>query len=103
VYQQAAAMARLISVMDALSRDEDTMAALHLVYTLAALAESLADLREAQHRYHQAQDARTAARQLRTFTPPPAGLAPARAPTGRTRDQPTRAGPPFTDRCGRQR
>jgi hypothetical protein len=42
------AMARLIGVMGTLSRDRDTMAALHLIYTLAALAETLRDLREAQ-------------------------------------------------------
>ncbi len=99
---QLRAMARLISVMGALSRDEDTMAALHLVYTLAALAESLADLREAQDRLHQSRDARDAARQLRAYTPP-AGAAPVRAPAGLSRYQPARTGPPFTDRRGRQR
>jgi hypothetical protein len=99
---QLRAIARLISVMGALSRGEDTMAALYLVYTLAALAESLADLREAQDRLHQARDARAAAGQLRAYTPP-AGAAPARAPAGPSRYQPARTGPPFTDRRDRQR
>ncbi len=64
------AMARLIRVMGALSLDRDTMAALHLIYTLAALAETLADLREAQDRLHQAQAAHHAAGQLRAYHPP---------------------------------
>jgi hypothetical protein len=63
-------MARLIAVMGAINRDEDTTAALHLIYTLAALSENLADLREAQHRLHQAQAARDVAKQLRAYTPP---------------------------------
>jgi len=67
-----------------------------------ALAESLADLREAQDRLHQARDARSAAQQLRAYTPP-AGSTPARVPAGPSRHQPARTGPPFTDRRGRQR
>jgi hypothetical protein len=67
---QLRTMARLIAVMGALSRDSDTMAALHLIYILAALAESLADLREAQQRWHQAQAARDAARQIRGYRLP---------------------------------
>ncbi|MGN9911128.1 relaxase/mobilization nuclease domain-containing protein [Phytohabitans sp. LJ34] len=62
-------MARLIAVLGAVSRDQDTTAALHLIYTLAALAESLADLRQAQDRLDQARDARRAAEQLRTYRP----------------------------------
>jgi hypothetical protein len=58
-------MARLITLMGRLSGDEDTVAALHLVYTLAMFSENLADWREAQQRLHQADAARTAARQLR--------------------------------------
>jgi hypothetical protein len=50
--------------------DRDTLAALHLVFTLAALAESLADLRDAQDRLHQARAARHAAGQLRDYRPP---------------------------------
>jgi hypothetical protein len=64
------AMARLIGLMGALSRDRDTLAALHLIYTLAVLAESLADLRDAQARVHQARAARYAAAQLRAYHPP---------------------------------
>ena len=56
-------MARLIAVMGAVSRDQDTTAALHLIFTMAALAESLAELREAQDRLHQARAARHAAGQ----------------------------------------
>jgi hypothetical protein len=55
------------------------MAALHLVYTFAALAENLADLREAQQRRHQAQAARQAAGQLRACVLP-GGRMPAGAP-----------------------
>jgi hypothetical protein len=67
---QLRTMARLISVMGALSRDRDTAAALHLIYNLTGLAESLADLREAQDRLHQARAARHAAGQLRLYRPP---------------------------------
>lgn len=63
-------MARLIGVMGTLSRDRDTVAALRLVYTLAALAEHLADLREVQDRLHQARAARRAAERLRAYRPP---------------------------------
>jgi hypothetical protein len=64
------AMARLIAVMGFVSRDRDTIAALNLIQVLAAFAESLADLREAQDRLAQARAARHAAGQLRTWTPP---------------------------------
>lgn len=64
-------MARLVALMGVISGDRDTAAALHLIYTFAALAENLADLREAQQRLHQARDARAAAAQLRIFTAPP--------------------------------
>lgn len=92
------AMARLIGLMGALSRDRDTLAALHLIYTLAALAESLADLREAQDRVHQARAARHAAAQLRAYHlptgppgPPTGGPAPVRPPVpGPHRDRPGR-------------
>jgi hypothetical protein len=75
-------MGRLIALLGRLTRDEDTMAALRLVYALAALAESLADLREAQRRLHQVRAARDAAARLRAWIPPvagtprPAGIAP---------------------------
>jgi hypothetical protein len=77
--------------MGAVSRDQDTTAALHLIFTLAAMAESLADLREAQHRLHQARAARHAAGQLRAYRPP---AGPTAAPdNGRTTGPATRAGP----------
>lgn len=66
-------MARLIAVMGALARDDDTRVVLHLIYALAALAEHLADLRETGQRRHQAQAARAAAGYLRTWSPPPTG------------------------------
>jgi hypothetical protein len=61
---QLRAMSRLIAATGRLTGDHDTTAALRLVLHLAALAEHLADLRSAQHRLHQARDARHAARQL---------------------------------------
>lgn len=69
-------MARLIAVWGTLSRDQDTTAALHLIYTMAALAETLADLRQTQHRLWQARAARHAAAQLRTYRPPAARAGP---------------------------
>jgi hypothetical protein len=59
-------MARLVAVMGRLTTDNDTTAALWLVYHLAALADHLADLRQTQQRLHQARDARHVAEQLRT-------------------------------------
>ena len=81
------AMARLVALMGRVSGDEDTWAVLKLVLELARLGDTLAWLREAQQRLHQAQAARTAAALLRaqaaeggtrpaasTLTPtPPAG------------------------------
>ena len=98
---QLRTMARLIAVMGAVSRDRDALAALHLVYTLAALAESLADLREAQDRLSQARAARDAARQLRQYQRP-AGTAGARPPGARAARPPV-PDSPSTDRRGRQR
>lgn len=95
------AMARLIAVMGALSRDQDTVAALHLTYVLAALAETLADLREAQHRLHQARAAQHAARQLRDFQPPAGAGGPATADVPGAR--PIAPDPRSTDRRGRHR
>jgi hypothetical protein len=60
-------MARLVVFAAAITRDEDTAAAMQLVYMLAAFAENLADLREAQHRLHQAQAARDVVGQLRAY------------------------------------
>ena len=98
---QLRTMARLIAVMGTVSRDRDTLAALHLIYTLAALAESLADLREAQERLHQARAARHAAGQLRRYQRP-AGTAGARLPGARAARTPV-PDPPSTERRGRQR
>jgi hypothetical protein len=82
-------MARLIAVMGAVSRDRDSLAALHLIFTLAALAEGLADLRDAHGRLDQARAARNAAGQLHQYEtraatgprPTPRGW-PGRAPMG---------------------
>jgi hypothetical protein len=95
------AMARLIAVWGVVSRDQDTTAALHLIFTVAALAESLADLREAQDRLHQARAARHAAGQLRHYWPPAAPAAPHTTGT-RPAWQPITE-PLSTDRRGRQR
>jgi len=95
------AMARLVAVIGTLSRDRDTVAALHLVFTLAAFAESLADLREAQDRLHQAQAARHAAGHLRDFRPP-TGAATARTPDARSA-QPITPGQPAAERRGPHR
>jgi hypothetical protein len=67
--QQLRSMARSIALMGMISRDEDITAALHMVYTLAALAENVADFREAQQRLHQVEAARMAAAQLRAYAP----------------------------------
>ncbi|WP_431726934.1 relaxase/mobilization nuclease domain-containing protein [Verrucosispora sp. TAA-831] len=95
------AMARLIAATGTVSRDRDTVAALHLVFTVAALAESLADLRKAQDRLHQARAARHAAGHLPLYHPP-AGTADARTPDARAARPPT-PDPPSLDRRGRQR
>ena len=90
-------MGRWITVMGVVSRDRNTTASLHLVFTLAALAESLADLRDAQDRLSPAQAARRSARRLRRYRPP-AGTA--RAPDVRAARA---AMPDPIGRRGRQR
>jgi hypothetical protein len=62
---QMRAMSRLVSLMGRISGKEDTLAALRLVLDLAALGDTLAQLRDAQQRWHQAQAARDAAQALR--------------------------------------
>lgn len=64
-------MARSIGLSGAVSHDQDRKAALHLIYAVAALADTLGDLRDAQQRLHQTQAARAAATQLRAYNPPP--------------------------------
>jgi hypothetical protein len=59
------AISRLIFVMGRLTGDHDTAIALQLVLQMSILADTLADLREAQQRLHQARAARQAAEQLR--------------------------------------
>lgn len=63
---QLRAMARLIHLLGRVSGDEDTYAALRLILDLAALGDTLADLRAAQTRWHQAQAAHAAAAALRS-------------------------------------
>lgn len=58
-------MARLISVMGRLTGDDDSAAALQLVFQIGAFAENLADLRRPQQRLHQVRNARLAATILR--------------------------------------
>jgi hypothetical protein len=100
-HQQADALravARLVAVTGRLTGDQDTTAALWLIYHLTALGERLADLRQTQQRLHQVRDARHAAKTLRTL---PVGVTehatsrPRMAPSfddGRTRRTPL-AGP----------
>jgi hypothetical protein len=63
--QDLRAQARLIWLMGRISGDEDAYAALKLVLQLARLADAIEELRAAQQRLHQAQDARVAAEALR--------------------------------------
>lgn len=94
-------MARLIIVMGTLSRDRDTTAALHLICTLEALAETLADLHEVQHRLHQACAARHAATYLRSYRPPGNSMP---RPSGKLPHARYLAPePPPTDRLSRRR
>ncbi len=62
--------ARLFSALGTVSHDP-SMAAITLVIRLAALAETVADLRRAQRHAAQAAAARTAAERLRSLTHPP--------------------------------
>jgi hypothetical protein len=62
---QLRGLGRLIAMLGRLSGNEDTVAAMQMVYALAAFADNLAQWRDAQQRRHQAQAARTAAGQLR--------------------------------------
>jgi len=61
-------MARLVQVMGRASSDRDTQALLVLLQELARLAQTLAALRAAQERYHQAECALRAATTLRAAT-----------------------------------
>ncbi|KAB1125461.1 relaxase, partial [Micromonospora sp. AMSO12t] len=61
------AMSRLVALMGRIAGDEDSVAAMALVLDMARLADALEYLRTAQHRLHQAQAARDAARQLRAL------------------------------------
>ena len=74
--------ARLMAACAHLSGDRSSTAAI-LILQLAALAEAVAELRQAQHRATQASAALTAARQLRTARPAPPGPPPA-PPRART-------------------
>jgi hypothetical protein len=59
------AMSRLVHLMGRVAGDSDTLAMLALLLDLARLADTLAMLREAQQRYHQAEAARVVAAILR--------------------------------------
>jgi len=60
-------LARLIAATGRLTSTDDTTAALELVLQIAALADTLADLRRAQQRLHQARDALRCAEHLRAL------------------------------------
>lgn len=70
------AMSRLVHLMGRISGDKDTFAMLALLLDLARLADTLAALREAQDRYHQARAAIRAAETLRSAASTTARLAP---------------------------
>ncbi|AEV86831.1 putative mobilization relaxase component [Actinoplanes sp. SE50] len=71
--QDLRALSRLIALMGQISGNPDRSAALALTLKLALLADAVEQLRGAQHRLHQARDARTAARALRALAPAGAG------------------------------
>src|SRR5690606_32443908 len=58
-------LSRLVHLMGRLSGDKDTFAMLVLLLELARLADTLASLRQAQQRLHQAESALRAAETLR--------------------------------------
>ena len=60
------AMSRLVHLMGRISGDKNTFAMLSLLLDLARLSDTLAALREAQQRYHQAEAAAQAATILRS-------------------------------------
>jgi hypothetical protein len=70
-------MSRLVHLMGRVAGDKDTFAMLVLLLDLARLAETLASLRQAQQRHHQAEAALRAAETLRTATTGPERLTPA--------------------------
>ena len=105
---QLRSMARLIHLMGRISGDEDTYALLALLLDVARFGDTLASLREAQHRLHQATAARKAAVLLRAAVAGGGRLAPNAAITSldltATPDQPgepVTPGPSTSDR-GRQ-
>lgn len=63
--QDMRAMARVVALMGRISGDDDAIAALALIMDLARLGDTLEELRTAQRRLHQAQDASAAATALR--------------------------------------
>lgn len=105
-------LSRLLALAGRISGGDDALAAAKLVVDLAALAESLAELREAQHRIHQARAARQAAAMLRahastgTAAPLRGDASTPRRAAGPRRPRPRPATPPATpppDRRGRGR
>ena len=92
------AMSRLVHLMGRLAGDKDTFAMLALLLDLARLADTLASLRHAQQRYHQAEAALRAATTLRAAATATGRLAPApvlagQDVTGSPATSPPSAGP----------
>jgi hypothetical protein len=81
-------MARFLLVNAVMARSDEIDAALRFYYTMAVLIDSLADLREAQQRLHQAHAARDAAGRLRSLSPPVAATPTSPAASGRRWRQP---------------
>jgi hypothetical protein len=73
-------MARFILVSAVMASNDDIDAVLKFYYTMAVLIDSLADIRDAQQRLHQAQAARDAAARLRGWRAGHVPSAPAAAP-----------------------
>ena len=74
------AMSRLVHLMGQMADDKDTFAMLALLLDLARLSDTLAMLRDAQQRHHQAEAARTVAAILRGAATRGGRLGPAAAP-----------------------
>ena len=77
-------MSRLVHLMGHIAGDKDTFAMLALLLDLARLSDTLASLRDAQQRYHQAEAARA---------PPPSCARPPTPPDGWPRTRARRTGP----------
>jgi hypothetical protein len=86
-------MSRLVHLMGQMAGSKDTFAMLALLRDLAGLADTLAMLRDAQRRHHQAEAARAVAAILRGAVTAGGQLGPT-APTLAGTEPPGRLNPP---------